>query len=61
MEICTVGGYEQVGKNMTAVKVGEDVFIFDMGLYIPGVVELQEEDARQEYTIKKIEGSWGDS
>jgi ribonuclease J len=44
MEICTVGGYEQVGKNMTAVKVGEDVFIFDMGLHIPGIVELQEED-----------------
>ena len=43
MEICTIGGYEQVGKNMTAVKVGEDVFIFDVGLYIPGIVELQEE------------------
>jgi len=44
MEICTVGGYEQVGKNMTAVKVGEDVFIFDIGLDIPGIVELQEEN-----------------
>ncbi len=43
MEICTVGGYEEVGKNMTAVKVGEDVFLFDAGLYIPGIVELQEE------------------
>jgi len=44
MEICTVGGYEQVGKNMTAVKVDEDVFIFDAGLNIPGIVELQEEN-----------------
>jgi len=44
MEVCTVGGFKEVGKNMTAVKVGEDVFIFDMGLYIPGIVELQEED-----------------
>ncbi len=43
MEICTVGGFEEVGKNMTAVKVGEDVFIFDAGLDIPGIVELQEE------------------
>ncbi len=43
MEVCTVGGFEQVGKNMTAVKVGEDVFIFDAGLHIPGIVELQEE------------------
>src|SRR3989344_3423876 len=44
MEICTIGGYEEVGKNMTAVKTGDDVFIFDMGLHIPGIVELQEED-----------------
>lgn len=43
MEVCTVGGYEEVGKNMTAVKVGEDVFLFDMGLCIPSIVELQEE------------------
>jgi len=43
MEICTIGGYEEVGKNMTAVKIDEDVFIFDAGLFIPGIVELQEE------------------
>ena len=43
MEVCTVGGFEEVGKNMTAVKIKDDVFIFDAGLYIPGIVELQEE------------------
>ena len=42
MEICTVGGFEEVGKNMTAVKVGEDVFIFDCGFFLPGIIELQE-------------------
>ena len=42
MEVCTVGGYEEVGNNMTAVKVGEDVFLFDCGFYLPGVIELQE-------------------
>ena len=55
MEICTIGGYEQVGKNMTAVKVGEDVFIFDIGLYIPGIVELQEEHLL-EYTHRLKKG-----
>ena len=50
MEICTVGGYEEVGKNMTAVKTGEDVFIFDVGLHIPGVQELQDEGFKK-YTI----------
>jgi len=55
MEICTVGGYEQVGKNMTAVKVDEDVFLFDMGLYIPGICELQEENLL-EYTHRLKKG-----
>ena len=56
MEVCTVGGYEKVGKNMTAVKVGEDVFIFDAGLYIPGIVELQEENVL-EYAHRFKKGS----
>jgi ribonuclease J len=43
MEICAVGGYDEVGKNMTAVKSGEHVFLFDCGFYLPGVIELQEQ------------------
>lgn len=54
MEICTIGGFEEVGKNMTAVKIGEDVIIFDIGLYLPGVIELQEEPEPQRYTEKKL-------
>jgi ribonuclease J len=44
MEVCTVSGYDEVGKNMTAVKIGEDVFIFDAGIHLPALVELQEKD-----------------
>jgi len=44
MEVCTIGGFEQVGKNMTAVKVGNDVIIFDAGIYLPAVIEIQEEE-----------------
>lgn len=43
MEVCTVGGFEEVGKNMTAVKIKDDVFIFDAGVYLPAVIEMQEE------------------
>jgi len=39
IEIRTVGGYQNVGKNMTAIKVDDVVIIFDMGVdlgnYIP--------------------------
>ena len=50
MEICTVGGYEEVGKNMTAVKVGEDVIIFDAGIYLPPLIEMQEQEAQINYS-----------
>ena len=45
MEVCTVGGFEQVGNNMTAVKVGDDVFLFDIGLNIPSLIEMQGSEA----------------
>ena len=56
MEICTIGGFEEVGKNMTAVKIEDDVFIFDIGIHIPGIVELQEENVL-EYTPKLNKGN----
>ncbi len=54
MEICTVGGYEEVGKNMTAVKIGEDVIILDAGVYLPPIVELEESEAREKLSLEKL-------
>src|SRR3989344_486249 len=48
MKIYSVGGYNEVGKNMTVVKTGDDAFIFDAGLYIPAVIELQEQEKGQD-------------
>ena len=53
MEICTIGGYEEVGKNMTAVKIDEDVILFDGGIFLPAVIELQEEGG-QRYNEEKM-------
>jgi len=44
MKIITLGGYNEVGKNMTALQVGEDVIILDAGIYLPPVVELEENE-----------------
>ncbi|WP_232685889.1 ribonuclease J [Halobacterium zhouii] len=38
IEIATIGGYEEVGRNMTAVRAGDDVVIFDMGLNLSKVL-----------------------
>ena len=42
MEVCTVGGYDEAGRNMTAVKIKDDVIILDAGISLPALVELQE-------------------
>lgn len=54
MEVCTIGGYEEVGKNMTAVKSGEDVVIFDLGIHLPSLIELQEKGEQGPYSEKKL-------
>ena len=41
-KIHTLSGYDEVGKNMTAVEFGDDIFVFDCGLYLPAVIDLQE-------------------
>lgn len=38
IEIATVGGYEEIGRQMTAVRAGDDVVIFDMGLHLSEVL-----------------------
>lgn len=57
MKVYTVGGYNEVGKNMTVVELADDAIIFDMGIYLPAIVELQEEEIQPEsYSEKKLRG-----
>ena len=56
MKIYTVGGFNEVGKNMTVVETREDVFIFDMGLFLPPIVELEEKERNKKYTEKRLRG-----
>ncbi len=41
IEICTVSGYNEIGKNMTAVNVNGRVIILDMGLHVSKFIEVQ--------------------
>jgi len=55
MEIHTIGGFNEVGKNMTVVDTGDDAIILDAGVYLPAIVELQEEEVQpQSYSEKKL-------
>jgi ribonuclease J len=58
VEVCAVGGYGEVGRNMTAVKIDDHVVIFDMGLHMPNYIKLTDEEMGElvridEPTLKK--------
>ena len=38
IDIATIGGYEEVGRQMTAVRAGDDIVVFDMGLNLSKVL-----------------------
>ncbi len=44
VEITAVGGWKEVGRNMTAVKIDDEAVIFDMGLHLPNYIKLTEEE-----------------
>jgi len=52
IRITTIGGYNEVGKNMTALQIGDDVILFDCGLFLPPIVEHEERD--KVYNEKKL-------
>ncbi len=40
-----VGGYDEVGRNMTCLEIGDEAIILDMGLYLDRYVPLQDEES----------------
>ncbi len=44
IEIRTIGGYGEIGKNCTAVKIGNEVVIFDMGIHLPNYITFTDQE-----------------
>ena len=44
VEICTVSGYTSFGKNMTAVKYGNEAVIIDMGIHPENYIRYTEDE-----------------
>ncbi len=53
IKVCAVGGYNEVGKNMTAVKIDNEVIILDMGFYLPKIVSFEEEGGHRKNLTSK--------
>ena len=55
IEICAVGGYSEIGKNMTAVKIDDEVVILDMGLHLDSYIKYTEdEDFERVFSAKEL-------
>ncbi len=55
IEIRAIGGYEQVGGNMTAVRVDNEVIILDMGLELESYIAVAEDDEVFHKDVKVLE------
>lgn len=44
IEITAVGGYNEVGRNMTAIKVDDTVIICDMGIHLENYIRYTEDE-----------------
>ncbi|MDI6643599.1 MAG: RNase J family beta-CASP ribonuclease [Methanobacteriaceae archaeon] len=55
VEVIAIGGYEEVGKNMSAVKIGDDVVIFDMGINLDRLHIHEDTDIARMHSLDLIE------
>ncbi|MEK6914851.1 MAG: MBL fold metallo-hydrolase RNA specificity domain-containing protein [Nanoarchaeota archaeon] len=52
IRVIPIGGFNEVGKNMTLIDLGEDAIILDGGFYLPAIAAL--EDSERVYSEKKF-------
>lgn len=56
IEIYTVGGYNEVGKNCTLIKVDDEAIILDLGLHLPNYIKYTEEEGEdvRKFSAKEL-------
>jgi len=55
IEIITVGGFSEVGRNMTAVRCGKEIVIFDMGLRLDQIMIHEDADIENMHSLDLIQ------
>jgi len=55
IEIITLGGYNEVGRNMTAVRCGKEIVIFDMGLSLDKIMIHEDADIENMHSLDLIQ------
>ena len=53
--IIAVGGYEEVGRNMTAIRVGKDIVVMDMGVRLDRIQIHEETEIEKMHSLDLIQ------
>lgn len=56
VEIFAVGGYNEVGRNMTAIRVDDEVIICDMGILLQNYIKFTEDEDITSLTKEELIG-----
>ena len=54
IKLHAIGGYDEVGRNMTCLELADDAFIFDCGLFLPPIVEMEDSLKNKAYSEKML-------
>jgi len=54
VEICTIGGYNEVGKNCTAIRVDDEVIIIDMGIHLESYIKYTQDEDVYDISAKQL-------
>ncbi|MFP4117301.1 MAG: MBL fold metallo-hydrolase [Candidatus Woesearchaeota archaeon] len=54
IEIFTIGGFSEFGRNMTAVRIDDDVIIIDMGIHMENFIRIQGNEDIENATTKQL-------
>lgn len=55
IEIIAVGGFDEVGRNMTAVRCGKEIVIFDMGLRLDQIMIHEDAEIENMHSLDLIQ------
>jgi ribonuclease J len=55
VEVIAIGGYEEVGKNMTAIMVNNEIIILDMGIHLDRISIHEDTDIDRMHSLDLIE------
>jgi len=54
VQIFAVGGYSEIGRNMTAIKVDDEVVICDMGIHLENYIRYTEDEDISKLTKEEL-------